>query len=252
VALMTGCAGPRGSATSAQRGFDFQADTFSYPNDLVWVYHYDSKGKWVSERRQPKPDYTLHCFVVARCARQFFQFARFDPTQPVADEATYRRLIHRVVKTNPRRRVDEAHRVVIPGYANLRTLSEAQSACLKAECGSAWESYFQRGHWRMIFPFSRHQQERTAERLLERVHGHQPVVVHVVRFPQLSINHGLVVFDAQPDATEIRFTIYDPNSPEKPGALTYDRASRTFYLPANAYFPGGRVDVYEIYHRWDY
>jgi hypothetical protein len=268
VALVTGCAGPRERGyqggngtlkgghpticTAPQRPFDFRTDTFSYSNALVWVYHYDAKGKWVSEKRVPKPDYTLHCFVVARCTKQFFDFAKFDPQQPVADAATYRRLIHRVVTMNPRRPVDDARRVVIPGYANLRAFSEAWEALLKAACGSAWESYIQRGHWRMIFPFTRHHQERTAEQLLARVQGNQPLVVHVLRFPSLAINHALVVFDAQADAKEIRFTIYDPNTPDKPGLLTYYRDRHTFYLPANSYFSGGLINVYEIFHRWDY
>ena len=47
----------------------------------------------------------------------------------------------------------------------------------------------------------------------------------------------------------IRFAAYDPNAPDAPATLSYDRATRTFTLPHNTYFRGGRVDVYEIYHR---
>src|SRR6266446_832433 len=78
------------------RKFDFQKDTFAYSNDLVWEYYFDAHGKWVYRRRHPQPDYTHHCFVVARSTRQFFLNARFDPGQPVADEPAYRRLIRKV------------------------------------------------------------------------------------------------------------------------------------------------------------
>jgi hypothetical protein len=123
---------------------------------------------------------------------------------------------------------------------------------LKAESGGAWQSYFQRGHWRMIFPFSRTHQENTARALVNSLKQNRPPVVHLVRFPQLSINHAVVLFDVAETETEIRFAAYDPNKPEKPTTLTYDRARRTFNLPANDYFIGGRVDVYEIYRSWCY
>jgi hypothetical protein len=34
--------------------------------------------------------------------------------------------------------------------------------------------------------------------------------------------------------------------------LTFDRATRTFSFPFNDYWPGGRLDVYEIYRSWKY
>jgi len=245
--LQSGCATSRRAEPVSSRPFDFQRDTFAYSNQLTWVYGYDAQGKWTSRRREPKPDYTLHCFVVARSAEQFFVDARFDPSQPLADEDIYRRLIRRVVKTNLRRPVAESEKTVIPGYADLRAFSGANEKLLKAECGSALQGYFQRGNWRMIFPFSRRQQEHVAERLVARLQGGRPLVVHLARFPQLTINHAVMIFHAAETRDAIQFSVYDPNDPSKPSTLTYDRGSRTFLLPANQYFPGGRVDVYEVY-----
>jgi hypothetical protein len=235
---------------AAPRPFAFEQDTFAFANDLVWEYYFDENGKWTSRRREPPRDYTHHCFVVARAARQFFQFARFDPQQPVADEATYRRLVRAVVSRSPRRAAAEA--VIIPGYPNLRAFSQAHERLLKEECGAAWESYVQRGHWRMTFPFSRGHQANTAGRLLEALRRGTPPVVHLVRFPSLTINHAGVVFDAAEAPDAIRFALYDPNEPGAPTELTYDRATRTYSFPSNAYFIGGRVDVYEIYRGWCY
>ena len=243
----SGCATSPSSLAHNQRPFDFQKDTIAYPNELVWEYYFDEHGRWTSRPRRPKPDYTHHCFVVARSARQFFEHARFDPAQPIADAATYRRLVRQVISANPRRVLPDSQRIVIPGYADLRAFSHAWEGLLKAECGGAWQSYFQRGHWRMIMPLSRHHQEKMALQLVSDIKEDRPPVVHVVRFPQLSINHAVVLFDAVEDDKQIRFAVYDPNKPEKPSVLTYDRARRTFDFPANDYFPGGRVDVYEIY-----
>lgn len=37
-----------------------------------------------------------------------------------------------------------------------------------------------------------------------------------------------------------------------PTTLTYDGQARMFTLPRNKYFPGGKVNVYEIYSAWNY
>jgi len=249
--LLSGCATTSTPDPVQSRPFDFQQDTFAYANELVWEYYHDENGKWTSHKREPPPNYSLHCFVVARAVRQFFDNARFDPHQPVADDATYRQLIRRVIASDPRRPLLESKKIVIPGYANLREFSRAHESLLKAECGGAWESYVQRGHWRMVLPFSRNHQEHMAEQLISHLRE-RPLVVHVVRFPQLSINHAVVVFDAKETEAGIDFVAYDPNEPANPITLLFDRATRTFALGPNNYFEGGRVDAYEILYKWDY
>ena len=250
--LVAGCATHPPAPRQALRAFDFEQDTFCYANELVWEYHYDANGKWVSHPREPKPEYSHHCFVVARAALQFFYNARFDPGLPVASDAEYRKLIRKVALANPRHILREDRKIVIPGYATLRAFSMAQEKILKRECGVAAESYFQRGHWRMIFPFSRAEQAEMAAQLQRELEQKGPIVVHVVRFPQLTINHAILLFASRETPESIEFSAYDPNKPLKPAMITFDRSSRTFDLPANDYFPGGRVDVYEVYHAWDY
>jgi hypothetical protein len=246
-----GCASPKPHGFA--RPFKFGEDTFAYANELVWEYEFDdATGKTTHRERVPPPKYTHHCFVVARAAKQFFQNARFDPSQPRADEATYRKLVREVVSVAPRKVLPETRKVVIPGYTNLFTFSRDWERVLQEECGGAWRSYFQKGHWRMIFPLTRAHQERMSRQLMDSLRRNRPAVVHVVRFPSLAINHSLVVFDAVALGEKIVFQVYDPNHPEKPSPLTYDRAARRFDLPRNPYFIGGRVEVYEIYHAWNY
>ncbi|HWQ93416.1 MAG TPA: hypothetical protein VN673_17230 [Clostridia bacterium] len=252
LALFSGCATRPPAASANSRQFWFHADTFTYPNDLVWEYGFDQAGRWKGRPRLPRPAYTHHCFVVARAAKQFYYNAVFAPDQPCVETETYRALIQRVMATNPRRALPAEKKIVIPDYANLREFSRAQEPVLKAECGGAWQSYVQRGHWRVIFPFSRAHQKRTAEGLFDSMARAQPTVLHLLRFPQLTINHAVLAFDAEQSPEQIDFLVYDPNQPESPSHLTYNRASRTFSLPANDYFPGGRVDVYPVFDRWNY
>ncbi len=247
----TGCA-TRHLETSSTRRFEFATDTMAFPNDLVWEYFFDTKGRWTNQRREPRPDYTHHCFVVARVARQFFQNARFDPALPRLGESENRGLIRRVAKSNLRRDRPESEKIVIPGYRNLREFSAAQESLFKSECGGPWQSYLQRGHWRMILPMSRRHQDKMAEQLEREITSGRPCLVHIFRFPQLSINHALLLFDVSEAGREIRFATYDPNKPDHPVTLTFDRDKRSFDFPANDYFIGGRVKIYEIYHQWDY
>ncbi|MEY2410568.1 MAG: hypothetical protein QOF48_3238 [Verrucomicrobiota bacterium] len=252
ILVFSGCAG-RHRADAFPRPFDFHNDVLAYPNELKWVYRTDPvTGNVTHEPRRPEPTYALHCFVVAKTARLFFQHARFDATLPRQDEATYRALVRRIVKCSPREERSPEQRIVIPGFANLREFSVAHEALLKAETGTPWACYFQRGNWRMVWLFSRRHQEKMAAQLVASLRRNRPPVVHLSDFPKVSINHAVVVIDAREDRDEIAFTIYDPNDPSVPARLRFDRTERRFYFPANSYFAGGRLHVYEVYHTWDY
>ena len=82
------------SLTSDPGRFLFERDTFTFANELVWLYRFDPvTGKASPCRREPPPTYALHCFVLARATRQFFYHARFDPAAPpLADAACHQRI----------------------------------------------------------------------------------------------------------------------------------------------------------------
>jgi hypothetical protein len=228
--------------------FRFGQDTFAFANELVWEYRFDpATGGMHTFRNDPPPGYAHRCFVLVRSARQFFYHARFDGARPVAEARTYRGSIREIVSRSPRRPSTEGERVVVPGYDCLRAFSRAQGALLKAECGGAWQSYCLRSHWRMVFPISRRHQERMAAQLVKSFPERLAPIVHLVRFPQLTINHGLLLFAWAEDESAICFQAYDPNAPDGPAELTYDRSARSFLFPRNHYWAGGRLDVIEVY-----
>ena len=247
-----GCASRREPGTFVRR-FEFGRDTFAYPNQLFWVYKIDpATGKTTTEWRDPPPDYAQHCFVMARTARQFFQHVRFDQDLPRADEATYRKLIRQVVARDPRHELGLTNKVIIPGFASLHDFSEAHEDLLKAECGSMWKSYFQRGHWRMIWHFSEKQQRRMLQQLIDSIENNRPPVVHLAHFPRLEINHALVFYDVHCTEEGWEFAAYDPNFHATPSRVIFREKEGRFYFPPQSYFRGGTVDVYEVYYRWNY
>ena len=99
----------------------------------------------------------------------------------------------------------------------------------------------------MIFPFGREHQRSTAESLLASLAEGHPPIVHVLRFPRITINHALLLHGARSTDTEVRFFAYDPNQPDRNLVLRYDRGQASFLYPRTRYFQGGRVSVYEIY-----
>ena len=237
--------------THSPHCFAFERNTFAFANELVWEYRLNAgTGQIETVKRTPPPSYTLRCFVLVRSARQFLFNACFDPTQPPLSPELYRPLIRKVVSRSPRQPCRPENRVIIPGYDCLRAFSKAHEAILKAECGGAWQSYVLRSHWRMVFPFSRTNQEATSDSLRWAIAQSRSSIVHVVRFPALTINHGLLLFRCEPMGQDLRFSAYDPNIPERPTELTYSKSKRTFFLPRNHYWAGGQVDVVHIFRNW--
>ena len=240
-----------GIQPAGARTFVFEHDTFGFRNELVWEYRVDpGTGQTTTRCAAPPPTYAHRCFVMVRSCRQFFQHARFEPGSPALDPAERSRRIRTVVRRNPRRVSAEPDRVVFPGFRGLRDFSIAHAPDLRAQCGGAWQSYALRSHWRMVFPITRRHQARQAEALQDRLRAGRLPIVHIVRFPQLTINHGLLLFGFEADATGVSYAAYDPNVPEQPASVRYDERSRTFTLPPNRYWAGGRVDVIEIHRSW--
>lgn len=250
LSAISGCAGTAVLKPTTERSFDFKQDTFSYANELAWEYQADpATGRLTTKQNVPTPEFIHRCFAVSRMARQFFQYAQFDALTPKVDDEMYRKIIAAVVSRSPSG-ARHSDKVIIPGYANLRSFSQAKESLLKDASGSSLHSYFQFSNWRMIFPFSRVHQEATAKQLVDEVQMHRLPIVHLIRFspfPVTDIDHVIVIVADAETAQEIRFRVYDPNNSEQLGLLTFDRTSRTFIFPSTNYFADGPIDVYEIY-----
>lgn len=235
------------------RRFCFERDSLAFRHELVWKYHFDPvTGAMTTYKADPPPTYYHRCFVLVRAIRLFFDYARFNPQRLPAGEETNRTLVRKVIAGNPRRPCPEAERIEIPGFDGLRSFSRAHEAVLKAECGAAWESYFLRSHWRMIFRVSGRFQEIMAEKLKRSVRNRSLALVHLFRFPHITINHGIALYDFVETDEKIEFEACDPNLPEHPVKLVYEKPRRRFTFAPNIYWGGGELSVMEIFTDWPY
>ena len=233
--------------------FQFERDTFAFRHELVWKYHFDAAtGAMTTYKADPPPTYYHRCFVLVRATRLFFDYARFVPELSPVDESMYRGLVRKVISSNPRRACPASQRIIIPGYDCLRTFSQAQEDVLKAGCGAAWESYFLRSHWRMIFPVSGRFQQSIAEKLKRSLAKRTLALVHLFRFPRITINHGIVLYRFAETDQAIEFDAYDPNLPEHPVTLVYEKKRRAFTFAPSIYWGGGVLSVMEIYCDFPY
>jgi hypothetical protein len=234
------------------RAFDFERDTFAYPHELVWKYDFDADGRMSISKSDPPPTYYHRCFVMVRATRQFFYHARFKPELPPADAATYENLIRQVVRRNVRLPCAETDRIVIPGFEGLRAFSQAHEPRLKAYCGAPSESYFLRSHWRMIFPTPPWYRKWMVKKIRDSLPRRGLTLVHLFRFPRITINHGIVLYGLTESERQIEFEGYDPNIPEHPVKLLFEKQSQQFTFAANRYWGGGELKVFEIYADWPY
>jgi hypothetical protein len=196
----------------------FGVDTFAFPNE--------------SRAHNPdKPDlYANYCFVMARGVIQFQRFARFDPGAPRLADDEYAARVKQVVGHAPwRDPLPPDDRVVIPGYASLFDFSRGQEAAVKAGLVGRFWTLVHWTNWRVVFPMPRWQQERVAREALGELGDGRPVQLLVTNFPTWELNHTVVAYAYRLDpAGNVLFTVYDPNDPQVPGRVTFDRAERRF------------------------
>jgi hypothetical protein len=246
-----GCAlraSPR--AAEAPRRFVFDTDTFAFANESHFEYGEDSAtGVRVWGPRRPPPIFALRCAGLVRGARQFLVHARFDPAAAPVEPARYLALVREVLRRDPRVTTPAESPVVIPGFANLRSFSAAYTDIVRDEFRD-WHEVMPRGDWQIVVPFLPSWQDRTATRLVAELRSGRIPLVRAIRFPNVTLNHAVLLFDADERDGEIVFQAYDPNDPRQAITLRFDRGARTFVFPPRAYFDGGPVKVYEIYADW--
>lgn len=242
--LVSGCAT---CGKSAGRSFDFGADQFAFTNQLSWEYEFGEGEELTVRKADPAPDYHLRCFPMTRLAREFFYHAMFAPELTALGAEDYHHLAKEISGRNSRCPSADEERIVIPGYRNLFEFSAAHPELLRENVGGPIWSYLQRGNWRMIFPVVPFQRERTAKRLIKEIREGRLPIVHVYRFPEVSLNHGIMLFAAEEEDGLTRFLGYDPNNSRRPARLDYDWEKGKFLFERNRYFAGGRAEVYEVY-----
>ncbi|MGH7311881.1 MAG: hypothetical protein ACREJV_01820 [Candidatus Rokuibacteriota bacterium] len=244
--LTAACAVPRAGSLPAGDGarvattdFAFTRDTFAFRNEI----------------RSRHPDvedlYANYCFVLARGIRQFFLFARFDPTAPKLTPAAYTERVRELAARPPwHSPPPRDERVVIPGYANLRDFSRAEEAAVKAGLGGPFWTWVHWTNWRVTFPVTPGQQARVAEEIAQELDRGRLVQLLITNLPSWELNHTVVAYAYRRAGAKVALTVWDPNNPDGPGVITFDAAQRRFWATDVYDTEPGPIRVFRMYFSW--
>ena len=247
--VATGCATklpPRDTG----RAFEFARDTFSFPNETVWRYNDGQRVTTPPVNGEQVDRYSRRCFVMAAAVVQFWKFARFEPQarpMPPAELAEQIRRVRNIATWAPV--LPEEQRIVFPGYASFRDLSQRAGPELRANLGAGWTTYFHIRKYTMPFIPSAEHQQYVSEQIGEWLARGQPMVLWLYNFPHVNINHAVTVIAATASAIPgfCTYLVYDPNFTDGPHELVYDIANREFSYKKTFYFVGGSVHVRPMY-----
>jgi hypothetical protein len=216
----------------------FGVDTFAFRNDIRW-------------KNPGKTDmYANYCFVMARGVTQFYRFARFAPELPRVEPGAYTELVKKVVARAPwEDPLPVAERIVIPGYASLYEFSAAQEPAVKVGLGGFVWTFIQWTNWRVVFPVTGGQQERVARETLAELDAGRMVQLLVTNLPKVELNHTVIAYDYRIyDGRFLEFIVYDPNEPEEPGWVAFDRAERSFFASGVYDTEPGTIRAFRMYY----
>ena len=232
----------------APRAFRYSSDTFGFANETVWNY-VDGTVKSESPKSQGhKREYTRRCFVMARAAVQFWKFARFEPNaKPLPPEelaARIRKVTERSVWLRP---LPYGKKTVFSGYSNLREISAAWPGVFQANIGQGWPIYFRAGNMPIVAPIPDCIEADLNDEIFHDLQMNYPTIVWLYNFPNLNINHTVVVFAGQQNFGRFRYRVYDPNYLDGPEELEYDPGTERFSYQPTFYFKGGAVSARAVY-----
>jgi hypothetical protein len=226
---------PAGAATA----FVVGADTFAFAND-VRAHH-------------PERDdlYANYCFVLARGVRQFFRFARFEPTAPRLAHAAYVERVRAVAARPPwHDALPQVERVVIPGYANLQQFSRAEEAAVKEGLGGRFWTFVHWTNWRVTFPVTGEHQAIVARETVAELDAGRLVQLLVTNWPKPELNHTVVAYAYRPRPGGVEFVVWDPNEPGASGLVTFEAGRGRFWASRMYDTAPGVIRAFRMYHSW--
>jgi hypothetical protein len=226
------------AATSAgPAAFAFGPDTFAFRNEIR-VRHPGESDMYFN-----------YCFVLARGLRQFFQHARFEPETPRVSHGEYVARVRAIAARPPWREPSPPDaRVVIPGYAHLRAFSAGEEAAIKEGLGGPVGTWLHWTNWRVMRPVSKGHQARIADEIVRELDAGRLAQLLVTNWPIPELNHTVVAYRFDDRGDRVDFAIWDPNEPDAPGVVAFDRVAQRFWATSVYATRPGPIRVFRMYH----
>jgi hypothetical protein len=181
------------------------------------------------------------------------KFARFEPNGAPLDDNDLAHRIRQVTRHAPyEQSLPIGQRVVIPGYKDLRELSQKRGWVVQKNIGLGWPTYLRIGNYRMFYKHNKKYQADMHERLNTILSHRDLFVAYLSDFPTLHINHAVLVYERKPLSRKDnadRYNCYDPNHPDGPRELVWLPDKQVFNFEKDEEFVGGFTRVFQVYGR---
>ena len=225
------------AASGGPAAFSFGPDVFAFRNEIR-VRHPDASGM-----------YANYCFVLARGVRQFFQHGRFDPEAPRVSHAEYVARVRAIAARAPwAEPLPVSERIVIPGYAHLRAFSASEEAAVKEGLGGPVGTWLHWTNWRVTLPVGMGHQARIADEIAAELGAGRLAQLLVTNWPIPELNHTVVAYRFEDRGDRVEFTVWDPNEPDMPGTVSFDRIAQRFWATSVYATRPGPIRVFRMYH----
>jgi len=120
---------------------------------------------------------------------------------------------------------------------------------VKAGLGGFVLTFIHWTNWRVTFPVTGGQQERVARETLAELDAGRMVQLLVTNLPKVELNHTVIAYDYRIyEGRFIEFIVYDPNEPEEPGWVAFDRAERSFFASGVYDTEPGAIRAFRMYY----
>jgi hypothetical protein len=128
-------------------------------------------------------------------------------------------------------------------------LSAAQEPAVKVGPGGFFWTFIQWTNWRVVFPVTSGQQERVARETIAELNAGRMVQLLVTNLPKVELNHTVIAYDYRIyEGRFLEFIVYDPNEPEEPGWVAFDRANRRFFASGVYDTEPGEIRAFRMYY----
>jgi hypothetical protein len=109
-------------------------------------------------------------------------------------------------------------------------------------------TWFHWTNWRIGLPVSTAHQANVADEVARELAGGRLVQLLVTNWPNPELNHTVVAYRSDDRADRIDFTVWDPNEPEAPGTVTFDRIAQRFWATELYATRPGPIRAFRMYH----
>ena len=103
-------------------------------------------------------------------------------------------------------------------------------------------------NWRVIAWVTPAHQENVAREIASELRAGRLVQLLVTNWPKPELNHTVVAFESRDGAATLDFVVWDPNNPDAPGVITFDRRSRHFSATRVYDTEPGVIRVFRMYY----